>query len=327
MRGKVDLLNRTGSIRTLFLAMVACCLPVSSVHAATERGITTNVTVSPDSLFIGDRISLVIEVSHPDSVDLSVEGLAADLDSFEVTGRDSLVTTGSEGRIVHRAGMSLTTFETGDLTAGPFRVFCLLDGRPDTLEIEGPTVRVHSLLEPGSSDIRDIKGLAPVPGARWPWVAGLVVLIAGLTGYLVWRRRRIRAPGQLEVPDIALPPPDRWARERLDEIERMELLPRQRVKEHYIRVTGVLRKFLGMRFGIETLERTTEEMLSDLERAGVPDRERRVLRELLEEGDLVKFARWTPAGSVSASYIDRTREAVGIVSREERREEVPDAVC
>jgi hypothetical protein len=228
---------------------------------------------------------------------------------------------------VHRAGMTLTTFETGDLTVGPFRVFCVREGRPDTLEIEGRQVRVQSLLDPDSSDIRDIKGMAPVPGARWPWIAVIGLLAGGLVWYLVWRRRRSRASRLRDAEDIVLPPPDLWARERLDEIERMELISRKRVKEHYIRVTEVLRKFLNMSCGIETLESTTREILAELDRIELPPEQRGLLRDLLVEGDLVKFARWIPSESHSASFVGRTREAVDAVSRKETTEVTHDAVC
>lgn len=319
-------LSETAPMRVILLTIVACLLAYSASFSAAENDITATVTTSPESLFIGDEISLVLQLSHSDSIDVTVTGITAALDSFELIRRDSVVTTEAGGRIVHEVKMSLTTFETGELTPGPFTVTYTENGRPDTLELNGSLVRVKSLLEEKPSDIRDIKGIVPVQGVRWPWIGGGILVLACFTWYLIWRHRRTRTAGSPDVEDVTLPPADVWALERLDRIDRMELLTRGRVKEHYIRVTEVLRKFLGMYYGVETLERTTGEILIDLEKAGVPADRKTLLRELLIEADLVKFARFIPDESEAASFIPRVRNAVESIGSEVRQEVVGDAV-
>jgi hypothetical protein len=68
-----------------------------------------------------------------------------------------------------------------------------------------------------------------------------------------------------------------------------------RFAEHFDRVSDIVRRYLGDRYGFDGLESTTREMLAELRattpRIAVLDEIERFLRQ----ADLVKFARLTPS--------------------------------
>jgi hypothetical protein len=285
--------------------------------------IRASITVTPDTLSIGDRLTLTLEVRHSRSEEVRVESVSPASGDFELVEKGEITTAMEGDTALDSLTFTLTTYDTGQFALGPVNVALVRNGTPDTLLVQAGEIFVQSLLEPDAKDLRDIKGMMPVPGRfRFLWIAiGSFLILAIAVLLLIRRRRRSRAsrPAGLVEP---LPPADVWARGELAKIERMELPARGKVKEHYVLVSEVLRRYIFLRHGVETLERTTGELLSDLTTTGIAPLHREAYARILEEADLVKFAKWKPEPAVSAGIIPRVREAVDRTSILEAEEVV-----
>jgi hypothetical protein len=79
------------------------------------------------------------------------------------------------------------------------------------------------------------------------------------------------------------------------------------VARHYEEIVDALRGYLEAREGMPAREQTTEELLWALppHLSGEGFRER--LRELLDEADLVKFARLLPHTKAADRFLERSR--------------------
>src|SRR5262249_23225788 len=128
--------------------------------------------------------------------------------------------------------------------------------------------------------------------------------------WLAWRFIRARKEAELRIPY-----PDRALRD-LEALRRTDLLAQGRLKEFHIRLTEILRRYVGERCGVEALDLTSEEVLARL--AGPLPEEVPQLRRILEVSDLVKFARFTPERGASKIALD---DAVALVERTRPREE------
>ena len=87
----------------------------------------------------------------------------------------------------------------------------------------------------------------------------------------------------------------------------MDLLKRGEFKRYYTLVTDAVRNYLAARFGVQAMDRTTSELLDDLGERG-----RRVekLENLLNEADLVKFAKYLPGEASGTEAMSSAREIV-----------------
>ena len=124
---------------------------------------------------------------------------------------------------------------------------------------------------------------------------GLALVALGALAYRWWARRPkvVKAPPRI--------PPWVSALEELDRIRRSSLLEEGKRGEHFDRVSDAVRRYLGARYGLETvglgangLETTTGEMLDLLKRVRPPIGELPRIKDFLDDCDLVKVARFTP---------------------------------
>ncbi len=132
----------------------------------------------------------------------------------------------------------------------------------------------------------EIKGIFPVI----PFIILVLLLIGAIVAFIYFRKRR-RAK---EAP-VALPrPPEEIAMEELRMLLEAKLIEKGMIKEYYIRISDIVRKYIEGRYKIFALDKTTWELyqemrLKKLERAHVDK-----IRDFLEDCDLVKFAKYIP---------------------------------
>jgi hypothetical protein len=122
---------------------------------------------------------------------------------------------------------------------------------------------------------------------------------------LWWRRRGRRAAPVRPQPAHLL------ALAELDRLQQAELGDPARFETFYVRLSAILRRYLGWRFGLRALMQTTEEFvagLSGAERTLTPYGS--LLATLLASFDLVKFARHRPQRSDMEEALGRVREFI-----------------
>jgi hypothetical protein len=149
----------------------------------------------------------------------------------------------------------------------------------------------------------------PVPQAvAIGWViasilAGVLVLLA--VAALLRRRRRPVEPRRRT--------PEEVAGEALAALLAEDLPGRGLVKEFYLRLTAIVRRYVEDTTGIRAPEQTTEEFLRDVRARAVfpPDRSVR-LAEFLEAADLVKYAGQLPREGQVDGAIARAHEFVNV---------------
>lgn len=175
-------------------------------------------------------------------------------------------------------------------------------------------------LPENAASMRDIKDVMPLPGAeraRWIALAAGVVLLVVL-GILAWRFRG-RAAERADDTVAAATPVDAGAAawQELDAIERAGWATSDVVR-YYERVSGTLRRYLEGAHGLRALDRTTPEVLGLLPEPLSGGGLREQLARLLEDADLVKFARWRPQAPEAAAFLSRARALLDAWRQRER---------
>lgn len=198
-----------------------------------------------------------------------------------------------------------------------------------SLASDSAFVEIAALVPAGNPPLKDIRELPPVTG---PGIAGWVA--AGIAGVLVlaWfaarRRRRQPLVPSAAAPAVAPPPLSPYARalSRLDEIVQERWPQRRQVDRHYEEVVEALREYLDAAIGVPAGELTTEELLWALPPHLSEKGRREALRELLDEADLVKFARLEPNTRAAERFLKQCRALLGDWHAATAGSEVADAL-
>jgi len=128
------------------------------------------------------------------------------------------------------------------------------------------------------------------------WVV-LAILLIGLFIYYLKNRKK---PEIKEVEIINTLPPFEEALEKLQELDNKLLWQNNEIKKYYSELTEIIRVFIEKELEIPALEITTHELVSLLSDYNNPKNIKpaketiRKLNALLQEADLVKFAKSTP---------------------------------
>jgi hypothetical protein len=285
---------------SLVLALLWSAPTVSIAAAA-----TLEVTVSPASVRVGDRVA--VRVAARGDKDLMWGELQVAVDRG---GPWAVVDAPSEATGARPPvwELVLAPLDVGDLSL-PVFVAGVRDDDGAVIEVvaaELPTINVVSVLpvdeEAQPAPLRDPIGVSGFP---WEWVLPLMVpLLGAAAGLAWWGRRRQQRDGVAGV--AALAPFDELAA-LLDRLERR--VGREPADSVCDRLAGGLRHYLERTSGEPAEEMTSFELRLLARREGWPDAVQRGIQDVLGVADRVRFGRQSADESELGRAIEAARDA------------------
>jgi hypothetical protein len=180
-----------------------------------------------------------------------------------------------------------------------------------TLASDSAFVEIASLVPAGNPSLKDIREIELVaPWSPWPLVgAATTAALLLLAGYLHRRRRPAPVPPLVETAP-AHPSPTAYALalDQLGGIESAHWPEHGHVARHYEATVDVLRGYLEATEQLPARERTTEELVWAIPPHLTGNGLRGEFRELLDQADLVKFARFRPGPETAETFLEQCRE-------------------
>ncbi len=269
-----------------FVAVIAL-----GCNAYARDGARISAHTDKRSMYIGDSLHYVVEVSVPEKTEVHLpEFVDGKIGEFEIRGRKTSIKTGFFTGAVKVYAIELTVFSTGDMVIPPVEIRYKFSGAKDwnTAATKEVPVKVNSLLPAGkpAADIMGIKGPVQYRETNWTLISVILALLI-VTGLAVWAyvRHRMRRPVKL---------PHETALEELESM-RGELARTSDIKRYYAGVSDAVRNYIERIFSLKAPEMTTEEFLDSMRDAPrLSIEHKRLLREFLASCDLVKFANYAP---------------------------------
>jgi hypothetical protein len=192
-----------------------------------------------------------------------------------------------------------------DLPELPLHV--IEEGRVKTLSLPMPVLRIVPTVAEGDEELAQPAPPRVVrePSWRVAYLAGGVLLAAAL---LWWARRWWRMRRGDPEPEVV--PPEVRALLALDALEGEALVAAGRGREHYFRLSEIVRRFIGEAAGVPALDLTTEELCTALSRREIPGLDVSALEAWLRRGDRVRFARAPADPAEAAADLQEARRFV-----------------
>ena len=125
---------------------------------------------------------------------------------------------------------------------------------------------------------------------HWWWA---LPLIFGGIGYFILRRIKRRPKKKYPVPKPSMSLKKR-ALLAIDALDEERMWEKDRLKEHFVELSYILRSYLSGRYGISLLDKTTCQAKTILKNQGLNDDTIEVILRILFQSDMVKFAKSKP---------------------------------
>lgn len=160
------------------------------------------------------------------------------------------------------------------------------------------------------NDLPDIKNIHREP-FHWTDALVWIALVAGillLGALFYWLKHRKRAT-HVVSRHLHLTP-ETIALKKLEALEAKQLWQKGQLKAYYAELTYILREFLEQKYTVLALESTSAELVAGLSKTNFPDGLRADLAQLLQQADLVKFAKGEPPAAFHAATLGLVRRMV-----------------
>lgn len=259
-------------------------------------GTSPRVAVSADrqTATVGDPIKVILSIEHQDDWKLVPDLPFRNLGVFDVLHDSSFVDRwreGEDGKAFKRE-LVLAAFRPGGFWI-PSLWGQIITGGGDTLtwQSDSLAITIGSVLsQPGADtvNIAGLKGPYVAPVTTWYWWA-LGALIFVLAVLFIWWRSRHRTV----VTPVAPPPIPAWesALQQLARL-RQEVPPQHEGgRIWYFRLSEILRRYLDGRYGWNSIDQTTSEIIQQLPEAPFHGSHRDRAEEFLRLADQIRYAK------------------------------------
>jgi hypothetical protein len=276
-----------------------------SGSALAQLGAEVTTAVDSTQVKIGEQINLTLQVKTDSlsMVEFSPEPLFL---PFEIIEESPIDTLRAQQHYLYTKRYALIQFDSGAYWIPPQKI--VVDGFSkfsDSIAIEVATVKVDTIQQP----LFDIKPIQTVERSYNQLIKNILLLFVFclLLAILFVLNRQYKKKKAALLEEI--PPFDRAIQE-LKALENELPKGQQEYKQYYSKLTDVVRRYLEEEADIDALESTSDELLDKLELrkdAGTLDLSLETLNNLkkvLQNADLVKFARSAPAIGIATT--DRT---------------------
>lgn len=339
---KTEVHDRSMVSNVRYYVVLICTLMLSSLVQSQQ--ISVFVHPSKDSVLIGDKIDLTIQIKYPK--DLKIDGLDfsnydkienqlytidtvhqgkyADLSILDVGNWKAL----SSEKIVN--GSRLNPVLSGDYNVienkvviaiyndGVYKIptpeLLGIDSKEEVISSAGQVVKVYlpAKMQADSIALNPIKDIM-VEKANWSdylWILYLICGFVVLAILIIYLKRRKTVP-KVEAPitERVIPAHEK-ALTSLKALAAAQLWQHGQIKEYQSRLTDIIRIYLEDRYHVKAMEMTTDEISTVMERSGFDQKNIAGLREILEVADLVKFAKAIPAEEIHEVFMKKAVDFV-----------------
>lgn len=300
----------------LSVAFVSLCL------AASAPEIKIDIQATPQNATVGDPITIRLDIPLPKGYEITLPKLGDQIGDFSILDFPpgkvmSADQAGDQSASRYQAQIVVALYKPGEFEFPPIQI--TLRG-PDGIEnqISSPALKIsiQSVLTEQDQDLKQLKKQAeleePVPWVLWLLVACSALLL-GAMGIWLWRRRKRPKPLSTREPDVD---PIALAESDLRDLLKRGLLENGLTKQFYVSLSEIIRRILEAGFQIQTLEKTTSEILNELRLVGNGKglgESLNTVESVMSECDLVKFAKYIPSQHENNTAVESAFSILALV--------------
>jgi hypothetical protein len=298
-------------------------LPVLAAAALESYAASVATQLAPRQAHVGEELMLSVVINGANGQPVSMQ--LPDGSQFELLRIDTSAYAKS-GALSY----VLALYDTGSYTLPALPIAIGRGANVDTLFTQPQTVRIVPSLPDSATALLGLKPYREQKFrlrelfAYWWILAALAMAGAGWWIYRKYFRKQTAA--ELAAREPELPPYEQAVRDLLLLKER-KYPERGMMKEFYSDYSHIMRNYLERRYHFPALEMTTFELEYEFDDAKFPPPWRQRLLPVLQEADLVKFAKLIPAPNRADQCIELGYELLVLTKAEAAAEQTAEVAA
>jgi hypothetical protein len=295
-----------------------------AIYTNLKAQIAVSASIDSVQMFIGEQAKLTIQALQPQDHTLQFpifsDSITSNLELVSTLKPDTVLLENSMLQVTNT--YIVTSFDSALVYHPGFEIKA-----GDNIYLTNPiSIKIVDMpIDTTQQAITDIKDIyqPPIDWMFYLTIAGctiLAVLIIALIIYLLNKYLKSRNTNQSEPQPEPIDPrkAHEIAYDELEALRQKQLWQSQQFKTYYTELTEILRRYISNRYAIDAMEQTSDDILSEFRRnKELKDKkaEIKLLNDVLQLADLVKFAKWQPLPDECersfhqvTQFIDQTKE-------------------
>lgn len=297
-----------------------------TINISTYAGtISVQTGVDKSVIHIGDYIKYYIIIKYSEDIKPLPPRPGANLGQFDIKDYNVIeLEKTEEGVLQKKIEYTITTYFLGEFEIPAVEIeYIDKNGNKGVVKSEPMIIKVVPVKRrpDDKDDIRDIKNPIYIKTYLWLYIL-ITVLLIGIVAYAVyWYIKRKPALKEEIKEEVKRLPEDIEALNKIEALESKGYLENGQIKQFYFELSEIIREYLSRRYQIPTLERTTSEVLHDLEKVIYGSELYKKFYNFFYECDMVKFAKYIPTKNQLNSIIPLAKELIEKTKRVIRQDE------
>ena len=295
--------------------MCIALLSLLSISSMQAQKASAHATIQPSEILIGEHALINLQVIAPKDMEILFpiyqDSIVAGLEVLSMGNPDTTIVdnvrTINVKYLVTSFDSTLYYIPSMPISDGVDTIYSNSFGLKVTApELKDSTIAYLERMKAGETDsidfnelqLNDIKSIQKAPFS-WKdflsllWIPLIILILLAIIGAIIYLIIKKNKKGYFFTPPPLLAPHVR-AMKSLDKIKKEKIWQQERYKEFYTQLTDVLRRYINERYGINSLEMTSGEILSIIRTKAEEDSVYNNLKQVLSVADLVKFAKYKP---------------------------------
>jgi hypothetical protein len=273
-----------------------------------QTGVSVKASINRDKIMIGEPVELKLEARLPAGTDAKwfpVDSIA----HFEFIDKGKIDTAATADTRIYRQTLLITSFDSGRWALPSFP---LAIGNKEYLTDSLPVSVAYSNFDP-KQDYHDIKDIIEVANTVTPYINRILLALAllSLGAIIYFLRKKVTKP---QAPVTRKPlsklSPLQAALQALQDLQQHGNTEYTRTKVFHTKLNDILREYLYRKTNIATMEKTSGELMLQLQQLNLPAGDFTTLAQVLRMNDAVKFAKYQPAAQENEQALETIKKSV-----------------
>ncbi len=281
-----------------------------------SQNVNIKTSIDTAQIIIGDPIQLTLKATFdPQNFIIHLPHIDDTFNHFEVVEIQKPDTTQAEKLSTITQKIIITNFDSGAwyLPVLEYKISPLNGTNPYTMFSDSIRVQVQTIATDTSKPFKPIFGIRevnrPIQQIIQYVLIGLIALAAIL--FLIYYLRK-KAKQKQSKPKPIEPTllPHEKALKQINHLKAENAWQNQNQKQYFTELTDVVRTYLEEQFQIDSFEKTSAEIISQVKKIKALSTSRQALRNLLDLADVVKFAKGKPTEDECLQTLEQSKQII-----------------